>query len=67
MLSVMEFDGTISEVTVTLSLNLDKLDAGRLPNAVSVHAGTTQVDFKVDRPPPADLFDHHGKGIGKFV
>ena len=33
---------------------LDVLDAGRSPNAVRDHAGTTQVDFKVDRPPPAD-------------
>ena len=29
------------------------LDADRSPNAVSVHAGTSQVDFEVDRPPPA--------------
>ena len=29
------------------------LDADRSPNAVSVHAGTSQVDFKVDCPPPA--------------
>ena len=34
--------------------HLDIMDAGQSPNAVSVHAGTTQVDFKVDRPPPAD-------------
>ena len=38
----------------TLALNVDILDARRSPNAVRVHAGTTQVDFKVDRPPPAD-------------
>ena len=38
----------------TLALNLDILDADRSPNAVRVHAGTTQVDFEVDRPPPAD-------------
>ena len=38
----------------TLALNLDILDAGQSPNAVRVHAGTTQVDFEVDRPPPAD-------------
>ena len=30
------------------------LDADRSPNAVSVHAGTSQVDFEVDRPPPAN-------------
>ena len=29
------------------------LDADRSPNAVSVHAGTSQVDFEVDRKPPA--------------
>ena len=38
----------------TLALNLDILDVGRSPNAVKVHAGTTKVDFEVDRPPPAD-------------
>ena len=38
----------------TLVLNLDILDAGRSPNVVRDHAGTTQVDFEVDRPPPAD-------------
>ena len=37
---------------------------------VRVHAGTTQVDFEVDRQPPADSqprdhFDHHGKENGK--
>ena len=37
-----------------LALNLDILDAGRSPNAVRVHTGNTQVDFEVDRPPPAD-------------
>ena len=37
----------------TLALNLDILDAGQSPNAVNVHAGTSQVDFEVDRPPPA--------------
>ena len=39
--------------------------------AVSVHAGTSQVDFEVDCPPPARStrrsFDHHGKGNGNFV
>ena len=47
------------------------LDADRSPNAVSVHAGTSQVDFEVDCPPPARStrrsFDHHGKGNGNFV
>ena len=47
------------------------LDADRSPNAVSVDAGTSQVDFEVDRPPPARStrrsFDHHGKGNGNFV
>ena len=42
-------------------------------NAVSVLAGTSQVDFEVDCPPPAAClstrrsFDHHGKGNGNFV
>ena len=36
-------------------LNLDILDAGQSPNAVRVHhVGTTQVDFEVDCPPPAN-------------
>ena len=41
--------------------------------AVSVLAGTSQVDFEVDCPPPAAClstrrsFDHHGKGNGNFV
>ena len=39
---------------LTLALNLDILDAGRSPNAVRVYAGTTQVDFEVDRSPLAD-------------
>ena len=51
-------------------LYLDMLDADRSPNAVSVHAGTSQVDFEVDCPPPARStrrsFDHHGKGNGNF-
>ena len=52
MLSVTDFDprGTISEVRVHAGPHLDTLDAGRSPNA----AGTAQVDFEVDRPPPAD-------------
>ena len=37
-----------------LALNLDILDAGRSPNSVRDHAGTAQVDFEVDRSPPAD-------------
>ena len=35
-------------------LNLNILDSGRSPNAVRVHGGIAQVDFEVDRPPPAD-------------
>ena len=56
MRSVTDFDpkGTISEVRVYAGLYLDILEADRSPNAVSVHAGTSQVDFEVDRPPPAD-------------
>ena len=56
MLSVMDFDpkGTISEVRVHAGLYLDILDADRSPNAVRVHARTTQVDFEVERLPPAD-------------
>ena len=56
MLSVKDFDrkGIISGVKVQAGLYLDLLDADRSPNhAVSVHAGTSQVDFEVDRPPPA--------------
>ena len=74
MRSVTDFDpkGTISEVRVHAGLYLDIMDADRSPNAVSIHAGTSQVDLKVDRPPPACLstrrsFDHHGKGNGNFV
>ena len=53
--SVTDFvpKGIISEVRVQGVLYLDMLDADRSPNAVSVHAGTSQVDFKVDCPPPA--------------
>ena len=40
-------------------------------NAVSFHAGTSQVDFEVDCPPPVRStwrsFDHHGKENGNFV
>ena len=70
MLSVTDFDpkGIISGVRVQAGLYLDMLDADRSPNAVSVHAGTSQVDFQVDRPPPAPplrtSFDHHGKRSG---
>ena len=55
MLSVTDFDpkGTISEVRVHAGLYLDILDADQSPNAVRFHVGTTQVDFEVDRPPPA--------------
>ena len=55
MLSVTYFDpkGTISEVRVHAGANLDMLVPGRSPNAVRVHAGTSQVVFEVDRPPPA--------------
>ena len=51
MLSVTDFDPkrTISEVRGHAGLYLDILDADRSPNAVRVHAGTTQVDFEVDR------------------
>ena len=55
MLSVTDFDpkGIISGVRVQAGLYLDMLDADRSPNVVSVHAGTSQVDFEVDCPPPA--------------
>ena len=55
MLSVTDFDrkGIISGVRVQAGLFLDMLDADRSPNAVSIHAGTSQVDFEVDHPPPA--------------
>ena len=57
MLSVTDFvpKGIISGVRVHAGLYLDMLDADRSPNAVSVLAGTSnsQVDFEVDRPPPA--------------
>ena len=56
MLSVTHFNpkGTISDVRVHAGLYLDILDADRSPNAVRFHVGTTQVDFEVDRPPPAN-------------
>ena len=52
---VTDFDpkGIISGVRVHAGFYLDMLDADRSPNAVCVHAGTSQVDFEVDRPPPA--------------
>ena len=55
MLSVIDFvqNGIISGVRVQAGLYLDLLDADRSPNAVSVHAGTSEVDFEVDFPPPA--------------
>ena len=70
---VTDFDpkGIISGVRVHAGLYLDMLDADRSPNAVSVHAGTSQVDFEVDCPPPARStrrsFDHHGEGNGNFL
>ena len=73
MLSVTDFvpKGIISGVRVQAGLYLDMLDADRSPNAVSVPAGTSQVDFEADCPPPARStrrsFDHHGKGNGNFV
>ena len=74
MPSLTDFDpkGTIAGVRVHAGLYLDILDADRSPNAVSVHAGISQVDFEVDRPPPACMstrrsFHHHGKGNGNFV
>ena len=56
MPSVTDFEpkGTISEVRVHAGLYLDILNAGRSPNAVRDHAGTAQVNFEVDRPPPVD-------------
>ena len=47
MLSVTDFDskGIISEVRAHTRLYLDMLDAGRSPNAVRFHVGTTQVDL----------------------
>ena len=55
MLSVTDFvpKGIISGVRVQAGLYLDMLDADRSPNAVSVHDGTSQVDFEVDCPPHA--------------
>ena len=55
MLSVTDFDpkGTISEIRVHAGLYLDILDAAQSPNAVRVHAGTSQVDFEVDCRPPS--------------
>ena len=54
MLSVTDFvpKGIISGVRVQASLHLDMLDADRSPNAVSVHARISQVDFEVECPPP---------------
>ena len=55
MLSDTDFvpKGIISGVRVQAGLYLDMLDANRSPNAVSIHAGTSQVDFEVDCPPHA--------------
>ena len=72
MLRVTDFvpKGVNSGVKVQAGLYLDMLDADRLPNAVSVHAGTSQVDFEVDCLPLARStrrsFDHHEKGNGNF-
>ena len=53
----------------TLALNLDILDAGRSPNAV-----TPELHRWISSWPPATCkfstrryFDHHGKGSGNFV
>ena len=56
MISLTDFypKGTISEVRVHAGIFLDILDADQSPNAVRFHVGTTQVDFKVDHPPPAN-------------
>ena len=75
MLSITDFvpKGIISGVRVQAGLHLDMLDADRFSKyAVSVLAGTSQVDFEVHCPPPACLstrrsFDHHGKGSGNCV
>ena len=73
MLSVTVFvpKGIISGVRVQAGLYLEMLDADRSPNAVSVPAGTSQVDFEVDCPPPAwstrRSLDHQGKESGNFV
>ena len=62
MLSVTDFvpKEIIFRVRVQARLYLDMLDADRLPNAVSVHAGTSQVDFerltaRHLKGPPGDL------------
>ena len=48
MLNVTDFvpKGIISGVRVQAGLYLDMLDADRSPNAVSVHAGTSQGGFR---------------------
>ena len=58
MLSVTDFEpketgSLFPRSEFTLALNLDMQDAGRSPNIVRDHAGTAQVAFEVDRPPPA--------------
>ena len=65
MLNVTDFDPkeTVSEVRVHARPYLDILDADQSPKAVRLNDGTTQVDFEVDRPPPADsppgdLYNH---------
>ena len=56
ILSVTDFDqkGAIFEERVHAGLYFDILHADRSPNAVRFHVGTTQVDFEVDHPPPAN-------------
>ena len=57
MCSVTNLDlvkGTISEVRVHAGAKFGHTVCWSIANAVRVHAGTTQVDFEVDRPPPAD-------------
>ena len=74
MHSVTHFhsNGTISEVRVYAALNFGILDAGRVPNAVRIHALATKVDVEADLPPPADslagdLFVTMVKEKGKLV
>ena len=56
MLSVTDFDpkGTMAISGVRVHARLYLLDADRSPNAARFHVRTTQVDLKVDRPPPAN-------------
>ena len=56
MLSVTDFDPkrTISEVRVHAGLLWTHCMLINRQNAVRFHVGTTQVDFEVGRPPPAE-------------